>query len=113
MAPTATARIREPKSTVSVSPASSSTMGPALDGRSRSSVDAVEQEGRNRQRSHSEDEDSNQDVKTNVVGDSRAEVSPNSDEPARKRRRSRKGLDKRFECAAEGCGKSYSRAEHL
>jgi len=31
----------------------------------------------------------------------------------RKRRRSRKGLDKKFECPHEGCGKSYSRAEHL
>lgn len=33
--------------------------------------------------------------------------------PNRKRRRSRKGLDKKFECPTEGCGKSYSRAEHL
>jgi hypothetical protein len=32
---------------------------------------------------------------------------------SRKRRRSRKGLDKKFECPNEGCGKSYSRAEHL
>lgn len=31
----------------------------------------------------------------------------------RKRRRSRKGLDKKFECPFPGCGKSYSRAEHL
>jgi hypothetical protein len=31
----------------------------------------------------------------------------------RKRRRSRKGLDKKFECPESGCGKSYSRAEHL
>jgi hypothetical protein len=31
----------------------------------------------------------------------------------RKRRRSRKGLDKKFECPQDGCGKSYSRAEHL
>ncbi len=31
----------------------------------------------------------------------------------RKRRRSRKGLDKKFECPEKGCGKSYSRAEHL
>ncbi|PHH87601.1 hypothetical protein CDD83_8654 [Cordyceps sp. RAO-2017] len=30
-----------------------------------------------------------------------------------KRKRSRKGLGKRFECTADGCGKSYSRAEHL
>lgn len=32
---------------------------------------------------------------------------------SRKRRRSRKGLDKKFECPQPGCGKSYSRAEHL
>ena len=32
---------------------------------------------------------------------------------SRKRRRSRKGLDKKFECPHTGCGKSYSRAEHL
>lgn len=32
---------------------------------------------------------------------------------SRKRRRSRKDLDKKFGCPTEGCGKSYSRAEHL
>lgn len=31
----------------------------------------------------------------------------------RKRKRSRKGLEKNFLCPQEGCGKSYSRAEHL
>ena len=31
----------------------------------------------------------------------------------RKRKRSRKGLEKNFPCPQEGCGKSYSRAEHL
>ena len=31
----------------------------------------------------------------------------------RKRRRSRRGLDKKFECPHEDCDKSYSRAEHL
>lgn len=31
----------------------------------------------------------------------------------RKRKRSRKGLDKKFDCPHKGCGKSYSRAEHL
>ena len=31
----------------------------------------------------------------------------------RKRKRSRKGLEKNFACPQEGCGKSYSRAEHL
>lgn len=30
-----------------------------------------------------------------------------------KKRRIRKGLEKKFECPHEGCGKSYSRAEHL
>ncbi|KAK0627233.1 fungal-specific transcription factor domain-containing protein [Immersiella caudata] len=39
--------------------------------------------------------------------------SSQSEGPARKRRRSRKGLDKKFECPEKGCGKSYSRAEHL
>lgn len=32
---------------------------------------------------------------------------------ADKRRRSRKGLDKKFTCPTENCGKQYSRAEHL
>ena len=31
----------------------------------------------------------------------------------RKRKRSRKGLEKNFPCPWGGCGKSYSRAEHL
>ncbi|CAP70292.1 uncharacterized protein PODANS_3_3750 [Podospora anserina S mat+] len=39
--------------------------------------------------------------------------SSNSEGPARKRRRSRKGQEKKFECPEKGCGKSYSRAEHL
>ncbi|KAL5625228.1 hypothetical protein BROUX41_005288 [Berkeleyomyces rouxiae] len=61
-------------------------------------------DGRGRRRSRSspeeyEDEDGGQ--------------AQSSDGPTRKRRRSRKGLDKKFECPHEGCGKSYSRAEHL
>ncbi|CAG8979094.1 hypothetical protein HYALB_00000224 [Hymenoscyphus albidus] len=39
--------------------------------------------------------------------------SSGEDGPSRKRRRSRKGLDKKFECPEPNCGKSYSRAEHL
>ncbi|KAJ5081323.1 hypothetical protein NUU61_009587 [Penicillium alfredii] len=36
------------------------------------------------------------------------------DQPSKRRRRSRKVLaDRKFECTHEGCGKSYSRAEHL
>lgn len=38
--------------------------------------------------------------------------SSTNDKP-RKRKRSRKGLDKNFPCPSPGCGKSYSRAEHL
>jgi hypothetical protein len=45
--------------------------------------------------------------------DSDDDARPGEDSAARKRRRSRKGLDKKFECPTEGCGKSYSRAEHL
>ena len=37
-----------------------------------------------------------------------------SGEPPKKRRRVTKpNPDKKFECKHEGCGKSYSRAEHL
>lgn len=40
--------------------------------------------------------------------------SPSVGSPKKQRRRSRKGnSDKKFECKHEGCGKSYSRAEHL
>ncbi|KAJ8112902.1 hypothetical protein ONZ43_g5282 [Nemania bipapillata] len=46
-------------------------------------------------------------------GDNKNGNSSNSEGPIKKRRRSRKGLDKKFECPTEGCGKSYSRAEHL
>lgn len=46
-------------------------------------------------------------------GDNKNGNSSNSEGPVKKRRRSRKGLDKKFECPTEGCGKSYSRAEHL
>lgn len=46
-------------------------------------------------------------------GDIKNGNSSNSEGPVKKRRRSRKGLDKKFECPTEGCGKSYSRAEHL
>ncbi|KAH8889684.1 hypothetical protein GQ53DRAFT_651715 [Thozetella sp. PMI_491] len=47
-----------------------------------------------------------------IDGDGNA-ANSSSEGHARKRRRSRKGLDKKFECPEKGCGKSYSRAEHL
>lgn len=47
-------------------------------------------------------------------GDDNHDDSSNDDDgPSRKRRRSRKGLDKKFDCPDPDCGKSYSRAEHL
>ncbi|KAM0325481.1 hypothetical protein ACHAQA_007468 [Verticillium albo-atrum] len=67
-----------------------------------------QERGRRRQRSEEKDAHDHDD------GDEGKAGSSNSDGgPARKRRRSRKGLDKKFECPQEGCGKSYSRAEHL
>lgn len=34
--------------------------------------------------------------------------------PPRKKRKTRKAqVDRKFDCSFEGCGKSYSRAEHL
>jgi len=39
---------------------------------------------------------------------------PDDDQPSKRRRRSRRApSDRKFECTHEGCGKSYSRAEHL
>lgn len=63
------------------------------------SPDSAETRGRRRDRSDDGD-----------TGDGADGDAPGS---SRKRRRSRKGLDKKFECPHEGCGKSYSRAEHL
>jgi len=48
-----------------------------------------------------------------VDGETNGEDGGDANGSSRKRRRSRKGLDKKFECPHEGCGKSYSRAEHL
>ncbi|RWA03129.1 hypothetical protein EKO27_g11976 [Xylaria grammica] len=53
------------------------------------------------------------DMDSDGEGDNKNGNSSNSEGPIKKRRRSRKGLDKKFECPTEGCGKSYSRAEHL
>ncbi|KAK2063629.1 hypothetical protein LY76DRAFT_182992 [Colletotrichum caudatum] len=70
--------------------------------------------GRGRPRQISEDKDVDIMDDDEADGDEGKAGSSNSDGgPARKRRRSRKGLDKKFECPQEGCGKSYSRAEHL
>ena len=46
-------------------------------------------------------------------GEDESQTSPKGNGQHRKRKRSRKGLDKKFNCPHDGCGKSYSRAEHL
>ena len=71
-----------------------------------------EEHERGRPRSRDDDKDSHGDA-NDEMGDDGKDGSSNEDGPARKRRRSRKGLDKKFECPYDGCGKSYSRAEHL
>jgi hypothetical protein len=46
--------------------------------------------------------------------DTKEMIELNSTEPPKKRRRVAKpNAEKKFECKHEGCGKSYSRAEHL
>ncbi|KAF2091689.1 hypothetical protein K490DRAFT_31945 [Saccharata proteae CBS 121410] len=66
----------------------------------------------NRGRRRTRDEDIGDDAEHSGDGDGAG-----AGGTSRKRRRSRKGLDKKsdkkFECPHEGCGKSYSRAEHL
>lgn len=100
------------KPTLPISPVSSGAMGTQnISPRDTSDVSA-----RGRRRSRSPENDGHeQDPRGEGNQDGPNGASSNSDGPgpARKRRRSRKGLDKRFECSAEGCGKSYSRAEHL
>ncbi|OAA68412.1 c2h2 finger domain containing protein [Niveomyces insectorum RCEF 264] len=75
-------------------------------------LEEEQERGRPRSRS-SREKDSNSNSDGDGDGDANGDNSSNSDGPARKRRRSRKGLDKKFECPHIGCGKSYSRAEHL
>jgi hypothetical protein len=70
-------------------------------GRRRSRVNSKNKEGSGGDASPAEDEGAD------------GHSSGSDGGPSRKRRRSRKGLDKKFECPQEGCGKSYSRAEHL
>ena len=46
-------------------------------------------------------------------GGEKIDVEETVDGKPRKRKRSRKSLEKNFACPENGCGKSYSRAEHL
>ena len=98
----------EIKPSLPVSPASSTTMPTAQDSKTSPRGDVKHESGpeRGRRRSRADNKDGGD-------GDNNANSSNSEGGPARKRRRSRKGLDKKFECPWEGCGKSYSRAEHL
>src|SRR5215469_15998225 len=69
-----------------------------------------EDKNRGRHRSRQKNKDGSGEGSPGEAAD---EHSSGTEGPSRKRRRSRKGLDKKFECPQEGCGKSYSRAEHL
>ena len=46
-------------------------------------------------------------------GQERPDTSAGRSSKPRKRKRSRKGLEKNFACSHPDCGKTYSRAEHL
>ncbi|KAH8804986.1 fungal-specific transcription factor domain-containing protein [Xylogone sp. PMI_703] len=70
---------------------------------------AADDKDRGRRRDRGEQQ-GNGEAATTEAGEGH---SSDAEGPSRKRRRSRKGLDKKFECPQEGCGKSYSRAEHL
>lgn len=91
-------------------------MAPLRDPPSSDTVKPEPDLDRGRRRSRSDDKDvEGLDLDDADDGDAGGDNvhSSNSEGPARKRRRSRKGLDKKFECPEKGCGKSYSRAEHL
>jgi uncharacterized Zn-finger protein len=78
---------------------------PDIEQQSNTSASPGQDEARGRRRTrevdNADDDEQGGDQDNGGVGNSK------------KRRRSRKGLDKKFECPHEGCGKSYSRAEHL
>lgn len=89
--------------------AGSNMMTSLRDVKREAGPDEEMERGRRRQRSADRKVEADDDMD----GEEGKAGSSNSDGPARKRRRSRKALDKKFECSTEGCGKSYSRAEHL
>lgn len=73
-----------------------------------SQVDNEESRGRRQERARSNTAKIEDDT-----GDEKANGGDRAGGKQRKRKRSRKGLEKNFPCPHQGCGKSYSRAEHL
>lgn len=78
--------------------------------RPKMEMEDIKNRGRRRSRPNTKEKDGSGEGSPNDGADGH---SSGTDGPSRKRRRSRKGLDKKFECPHDGCGKSYSRAEHL
>ncbi|KAL9124194.1 MAG: hypothetical protein Q9217_006454, partial [Psora testacea] len=70
--------------------------------------DAEDPRGRRQERDRSSTAKAEDDS-----GDEKQDGDDGTDGKPRKRKRSRKGLEKSFACPQLGCGKSYSRAEHL
>ncbi|KAL8838211.1 MAG: hypothetical protein Q9170_002201 [Blastenia crenularia] len=64
-------------------------------------------------RGRRQDRESTSTAKAEDESDDNKDVVDGIHGKPRKRKRSRKGLEKCFPCTFEGCGKSYSRAEHL
>jgi len=73
-----------------------------------SQVDNEESRGRRQERARSTTAKAEDDT-----GDEKADPGDGAGGKQCRRKRSRKGLEKNFPCPHGGCGKSYSRAEHL
>lgn len=97
-----------------ISPNMAQTQDPSLQRRPKAEPGTTDKtRGRRRSRVDIKNDDTGTGEGSPIDGDGADGHSSGTDGPSRKRRRSRKGLDKKFECPQEGCGKSYSRAEHL
>ena len=78
------------------------------------SLSDVSQAGNEDSRGRRQDRDRSTTAKAEGdSGEDRASCANTAGGKQRKRKRSRKGLEKNFPCPQQGCGKSYSRAEHL
>lgn len=79
-----------------------------------SSLSDISQHDQDEIRGRRQDRDRSATAKAeDESGDGKENGGGTSGGKPRKRKRSRKGLEKSFACPTQGCGKSYSRAEHL
>ena len=86
--------------------------GPRKHSTSSSSTVAKDEEEEDRGRKPERDDSPTAKAEDAQSGDEQKSIT-GKEKGGRKRKRSRKGLDKKYLCPHEGCGKSYSRAEHL